>query len=160
MNKQTQKKQTQGVFKLFSKHTPQHLIIMGHSHYLGFSSGLMATLTDCRGKVESWVEREKRAADAMEEEYQQALAKEQAAVSALEENLLNIQFKLGITIKESARVGGEAAASPQGGSIAQRQQGLLQEKARLQAEIAELKHEREEKSEMVKSTYSNNFGFG
>lgn len=128
---------------------------MGHTNYLGFSASLMTKLTDCRGTVESWVEREKRTADATEEKYQQVLAKEQAAVTSLEDNLLNIRFKLGINIQESARVRGsggigDGASSPTFGGIAQRQQGLIQEKARLQLEIAALKVDWEGKSKNIK----------
>lgn len=116
---------------------------MGYPKYLGFSSGLMTTLTECRGQVESWAEREKKAADVIEEECQQALEKEQASINSLEEKLLNIRLKLGINVKEGARVGEDAASS---GGIAQRQQKLLEEKSRVEAEIEELKREKEDKS--------------
>ena len=106
----------------------------------------MTTLTECRGQVESWAEREKKAADVMEEEYQQALEKEQSAINSLEEKLLAVRLQLGINVKEGTRVGEDAAAS---GGIAQRQQTLLEEKARVEAEIEELKGEKKEKSEEI-----------
>ena len=121
-----------------------------HSKYVGFSSGLMATLKECRGQVESWAEREKRAADVMEEEYQQDLKKEQAIIDSLEQKLLNIRLKLGINaVQEEGvrRVGGDGPDA--GGSIVQKQQELLREKARVEAEISELKREKEEKSEEI-----------
>ena len=117
---------------------------MGSSKYLGFSTRLMTTLGECRGKVESWVEREKQEADEMEREYRQSLSQEQSTIDSLEEDLLALKFKLGIDIKkESGRQGNSDTSSSTGG-IAERQRDLLLEKERLQAEIERLKQERDE----------------
>ena len=108
----------------------------------------MTTLADCRGKVESWVEREKRAADQLEEAYCQTLSQEQSAVESLEEELLAVQFKLGTKITEGPRHAG--TSNPPVESIVQRRQNLIQESESLQAEIERLKQGRAEKERNVK----------
>ena len=120
---------------------------MGHLSNLGVSSQLMSTISDCRAKVEQWVEREKEAADEMEKEYLATLSSEQSTIDSLGEDLLALKFKLGISIKE--KNGSEARQD----GIVQRQENLLEEKQQLQAAISKLKMERETKDGIVKRKF-------
>jgi len=123
---------------------------MGHTNFIGFSANLMSSLADCRGKVESWAEREKKKADQMEQEYNKNLQQEQAKISSLEDQLLSIQFQLGLSVKESGRL--KDANKTENSSIVQRQQYLQAEQKRLQSEIAQLEHQKEETRDTVQST--------
>jgi hypothetical protein len=116
----------------------------------------MTKLAECRGEVEQWVEREKKLADQMEEDYQETLSQEQSTIDSLEEKLLSVQFQLGISIKENQHPDDHnSKSSPAKVGIAQRQQRLLKERELLQAEIARLKEEREERNQRVKGNLDN-----
>jgi hypothetical protein len=127
-----------------------------NNKYLGFSSRLTDKLAKCRGEVEQWVDREKKLANGMEETYQQTLLNEQSAIDTLEEQLLSVQFQLGINIKENQHPNQQQqqqheknTSSPKIG-IAQRQQRLLEEQQRLQSDIARLKEEKQERDQRIK----------
>ena len=125
--------------------------MVANNKYLGFSSRLMTKLAECRGEVEQWVEREKKLADQMEEDYQETLSQEQSTIDSLEEKLLSVQFQLGISIKENQHPNdNNSTSSPAKVGITQRQQRLLKERELLQAEIARLKEEKDERNQRVK----------
>ena len=121
---------------------------MGHLNHHGFSTQLMSAIADCRSKVEEWVDREKEAADEMEQKYLASLSQEQSTIHTLEEDLLALKFKLGIQIKDK-----ETSPGSQEEGIKQRQEHLVEEKAQLQAAILKLKTERDTKDGIVKRKF-------
>jgi hypothetical protein len=115
--------------------------------HLGFSQRLLSKIIECNTAVENWVQREKQAADEMEAEFRRTLVKEQSSIDSLEEDLLAVRFKLGMAIKDDR---GLTDGSHDG--IVQKQEQMLQEKAQVQIEMANLRSDRAKKEKEIKST--------
>ena len=115
---------------------------MGHLSNHGFSSQLMLKIAECRTKVEEWVEREKQAADDMEQKFLASLSQEQSTIDGLEEDLLSVNFKLGMAINDKGNTGADG--------VVQQQENLMEEKEQLQATISELKMDMATKNGIVK----------
>lgn len=131
----------------YSYSTVENIDRMGHLNHIGFSSQLLSTIADCRAKAEQWVEREKQAADEMEQKYRAILSQEQSTIDALGEDLLALKFKLGINVKDKE---GYAGSESQDAGIVQQQENLLEDQEQLQAIILKLKTERDTKDGIVK----------